>query len=173
MQMAHGIYYSFFSVYMENIGYKHSTIGYLWALGVAAEVAVFLMMHHWIARFGVRRILLVSIAIAALRWFLIGLFAKHLPVLLFAQCLHAATFGSFHAVAIYWVHHTFRGKQEGQAQAFYGAISFGLGGALGALVSGFLWDHLGAMRIFLMASFIALMAWMIAWHFFESDEAIT
>lgn len=172
MQMAHGIYYSFYSVYMENIGYHHSTIGYLWALGVGAEIFVFLLMHHLIERFGVRAIFLTSILIAVIRWLLIGLFAKELWLLLIAQCMHAATFGSFHAVAIYWVHRTFKGRQEGQAQAFYGAISFGLGGAIGALLGGCLWDYVGAMRVFLLASVIALLAWLCAWYLFKTQPRV-
>jgi PPP family 3-phenylpropionic acid transporter len=170
MQLAHGIYYTFFSVYMQAIGYDHTIIGNLWALGVLAEVVVFLFMHKMIKKWGVRRILLASVLLASLRWALIAFFAKNLSILLMAQCLHAATFGSFHAVAIYWVHHTFKGKQEGQAQAFYSAISFGLGGALGALISGAMWERIGATGTFFFASMIALIAFLIAWKWIGRDQ---
>jgi PPP family 3-phenylpropionic acid transporter len=155
---------------MQAIGYDHTIIGNLWGLGVFAEVIVFLFMHKMIKKWGVRRILLMSVLLASVRWALIAFFAKQLSLLLIAQCLHAATFGSFHAVAIYWVHHTFKGKHEGQAQAFYSAISFGLGGAMGALSSGLMWEHIGATGTFFFASLVALSAFLIAWKWLERDH---
>src|SRR5262249_31779997 len=37
-QLSYGPYYSFFSIYLEDHGYRKSVIGLLWSLGVVAEV---------------------------------------------------------------------------------------------------------------------------------------
>jgi MFS family permease len=70
-------------------------IGMLWAVGVVAEVLMFMAMSRILARFSLRRVLLASFLLAALRWLLLGSLAEFLWLLLFAQVLHAATFGSF------------------------------------------------------------------------------
>src|SRR5690606_28595606 len=50
-QLAHGPYYSFFSLFLEDLGYTRTTIGVLWALGVVAEIGVFVFMGRLLARF--------------------------------------------------------------------------------------------------------------------------
>ncbi|AOE86241.1 MFS transporter [Pseudomonas sp. TCU-HL1] len=160
MQLSHGPYYSFQTIYLESLGYSRSLIGQLWALGVVAEVLLFLVMARILARYSVRVVLLASFLIAALRWLLIGNFADQLPVLLFAQLLHAATFGSFHAAAIHFVQRQFGPRQQGQSQALYAALA-GIGGALGALYSGYSWSSLGPVWTYVIASLAALAAAVI------------
>lgn len=130
-------------MYLETIGYSRESIGLLWGLGVAAEVGLFLAMHRLLPRFGPRRLLLTALALAALRWVLIGHFARELPVLLVAQTLHAFSFGVFHAVAIHLIHQFFPGSLQGRGQALYSSLTFGAGNALGSLAAGYLWQGWG------------------------------
>jgi PPP family 3-phenylpropionic acid transporter len=160
MQLSHGPYYSFQTIYLESLGYPRSLIGQLWALGVVAEVLLFLVMARILARYSVRVVLMASFLIAALRWLLLGNFADELPVLLFAQLLHAFTFGSFHAAAIHFVQRRFGPLQQGQGQALYAALA-GTGGALGALYSGYSWSSLGPVWTYVIASLAALAAAVI------------
>ncbi|SFW44939.1 MFS transporter [Pseudomonas sp. NFACC04-2] len=160
MQVSHGPYYTFLTLHLERLGYSRGLIGLLWAVGVVAEVLVFLLMSRILARFSVRRVLLASFLLAALRWLLLGSLAEFLWVLLFAQVLHAATFGSFHAAAIHFVQRSFGPRQQGQGQALYAALA-GTGGALGALYSGYSWNALGASWTFSLASLAAFAAAVI------------
>ncbi|MHC2147823.1 MFS transporter [Pseudomonas sp. 210_17 TE3656] len=160
MQLSHGPYYTFLTLHLEHLGYSRGVIGMLWALGVVAEVLMFLGMSWILARVSLRRVLMASFVLAALRWLLLGNFAEHLTVLLFAQVLHAATFGSFHAAAIAFVQRSFGARQQGQGQALYAALA-GTGGALGALYSGYSWNLLGAATTFSIASVAALAAAVI------------
>lgn len=162
MQASHGPYYTFYTIYMEEHGYSRTWIGQLWALGVAAEVAVFMVMHRWVPRFGLRRLLLVSLALAALRWLIIGMAADLLPVMILVQLLHAASFGVYHAVAINLIHIWFRGKYQGTGQALYSSLSFGAGGAAGSLYSGYLWQQGGELT-FYIAAVISALALILAW----------
>jgi PPP family 3-phenylpropionic acid transporter len=157
MQLSHGPYYTFLTLHLEHLGYSRGVIGLLWALGVVAEVLMFLSMSRILQRFSVRQVLLVSFLLAALRWLLLGSFAEYLSVLIFAQVLHAATFGSFHAAAIHFVQRSFGSRQQGQGQALYAALS-GMGGAIGALYSGYSWNALGPNWTFSIASLAALAA---------------
>lgn len=160
MQVSHGPYYTLFSIHLEALGYGRSTIGMLWALGVVAEILLFLVMAALLARFSQRQVLLASFALAAIRWLLLGTLADHLGVLLVAQLMHAATFGSFHAAAIHFVQRSFGHRQQGQGQALYATLA-GIGGALGALYSGYSWASLGPLWTFAIASLAALAAAVI------------
>jgi PPP family 3-phenylpropionic acid transporter len=163
MQASHGAYYAFYSIYLEVNGYSKTLIGGLWALGVIFEVLVFLIMHHLLHRFGVRRVLIASLILAVIRWLLIGGFPDQLWILVLAQTLHAATFGTFHASSIHLVHHYFTGHFQGRGQALYSSLSYGGGGALGTLLSGYLWSDAGPGVTFVIASFGALLGTVAAW----------
>ncbi|WP_295403605.1 MFS transporter [uncultured Thiocystis sp.] len=164
MQLGHGIYYAFYSIHLEAAGYSSVAVGNLWALGVIAEVLVFLIMHRLLDRFGARRVLLWSLGLAILRWLLIGAFIEVLAVQAVAQLLHAATFGTFHASAIHLVHHAFPGRTQGRGQALYNSLSFGAGGAAGSLLGGLLWDSSGALVTFGVAAGAAAVGLSVAWR---------
>ena len=170
LQAGHGPYYTFYSIHMEAHGYSLSMIGGLWALGVIAEVIVFLLMHRLVPKFGLRNLLLVSLLLAVVRWLLIGLFPEHLSVMLFAQILHAATFGFYHAAAIQLIHTYFKGKHQGKGQALYSSLSFGAGGALGSFYSGYVYDYFGALLMFGIAAVLSLLAFFIAWVSIPADK---
>ncbi len=169
LQAGHGPYYGFFSIYMESAGYSKTAIGQFWALGVIAEVVVFIFMHRLLKLFGARQVLMASLALAVLRWILIGNFPHSLGTILFAQILHAATFGTFHAAAIHLVHHYFTGSHQGRGQALYSSLSFGAGGAMGTLASGFLWESAGPSVAFGISAALSLLALIIAWYWVENE----
>lgn len=161
VQVSHGPYYTFYTIYLEQHHYTRSLIGQLWALGVVAEVVIFLFMHHWLPHYGIRKVLLVSLLLSSLRWIIIGFYPQSLVLLLFAQLLHAASFGTFHAAAIAWVHHYFTGKNQGRGQALYSSIGFGAGGALGSLLSGYFWLTPGPTMTFSLAAATTFVAFII------------
>jgi PPP family 3-phenylpropionic acid transporter len=167
MQMGHGAYYAFYSIYMEDHGYSKTLIGQLWALGVLAEVVLFVFMHRVLHRWGGRRVLIASLLIATARWVIVGTLPESLAMMLLAQLLHAATFGAFHASAIHLVYHYFKGRHQGRGQALYSSMSFGAGGALGSLTSGLTWDTLGATATYLIASAISLVGAAVAWRYID------
>ena len=167
MQASHGIYYAFYSIHLAAVGYSTSAIGALWALGVIAEVLVFLVMRNLLERFGARHVLIWSLAIAVVRWLLIGAFVAIPAVAISAQLMHAATFGTFHAAAIHLVHQYFRGRTQGRGQALYNSLSFGAGGALGSLIGGLLWSAEGAGVSFGIASGAAALGLLAAWRWVD------
>ncbi|WP_415896463.1 MFS transporter [Neptuniibacter sp. QD72_48] len=162
VQFAHGAYYTFYSVLMVDVGFSRSEVGVLWAVGVIAEVIIFIYMHWMIQRWGIRNIMLVSLLLCVVRWWLIGLVPENLWIMLFAQTLHAATFGTLHAVGIALVHQYFTEKTHGQGQALFSSVGFGLGGALGAYVSGLLWDDFGSFTTFSVSALASLIAVVLA-----------
>ena len=163
MQLSHGPYYTFISLYLESLGYARGVIGLLWAIGVVAEILVFLLMARLLRKVSLRQVLIVSLLLAVLRWVLLGTLADHWAWLLLAQLLHAATFGSFHSVCVLVVSKSFNARQQGQGQALYAAVS-GLGGGLGALFAGYSWSGLGPSWTFFSASVVALLGALIIYR---------
>jgi len=162
LQLSHGPYYTFYSLYLESYDYSRTTIGLLWALGAVAEIAVFLVMHRLMPRLGVGPLFIWSLALTVCRWMLIALFPENLPLMVFAQVLHAFSFGTTHAVAMELVRQHFSGRHLGQGQAIYLSVGFGAGGAVGAVLAGQLWASSPSLT-FTLAAVAAALALLAAW----------
>ena len=165
MLLSHGPYYTFYSIYLEDQGYSPRIIGLMWAVGVMAEIVVFIVLPRLFDHISARRLLLITFMLTALRWLLIGFFVHYPLILFFAQLLHAFSFGVFHALSIMLVHRYFRGIYQGRGQALYASLSFGAGGAAGSLISGLLWDNTSPQLLFSLAALVAVLAWFIVWRF--------
>ncbi len=163
LQLAHGPYYVFYSIYLNQSSYTSSVIGLLWALGVAAEVLLFVFMKRILVWFSLRSILLLSIFFSICRWIIIAFFVDSLSSMIFAQLLHAASFGASHVVAIHLVHKYFGEQHQGKGQALYSSLSFGLGGMIGSLFSGYFWELYGAWVVYTLAAFSCFIAFIIAY----------
>lgn len=168
MQVSHGPYYTFYSILLDSHGYAKTTIGLLWALAVLCEIGVFLAMPRLLARYDVRTVLLASFGLASARWLLIGFFPQDVTLMILAQVLHAATFGSFHAAGIQMVYRFFTGRHQHRGQAAYSTISFGLGGAIGSFYSGHTWQLLGPAMTYAIAAGSAALAFGVAFFLLRS-----
>ncbi len=162
VQLSHGSYYTFYSLYLDSRGYDKAAIGGLWSLAVVAEIAMFLLMYKLIPLLGLRTILLFSIAMAVMRWGIIGSLPEFLLALVVAQLLHGFTFTAIHVVVIELVRRHFGDRHQGQGQALYGSICVGGGNALGAMSSGILWEWSSA-GTFGIAALVAALGFVIAW----------
>jgi PPP family 3-phenylpropionic acid transporter len=64
-------------------------------------------------------------------------------------------------VAIHLVHRYFNSRHQGKGQALYSSLSFGLGGMLGSLYSGYFWIPLGPEMVYTIAAFCSFIALII------------
>jgi len=156
MIAAHAAIYVYFSLYLANLGYNNTVIGFMWSLGVIAEIVFFYFQAPIFQRIPVRTIMLASFGLAVLRFLLIGFGAETLALLLVAQVLHAASFGSHHSACVVTMQRWFSGPLQARGQALYISVSYGLGGTLGGLALSVLWDKSGAQAVYLLAAGFAL-----------------
>ena len=161
MAVTHGPYYIFYSIYLVDHGYDKSTVGWLWALGVLCEIGIFLIIPRIFARVTLRRLILISFALAAVRFLVIAWGVESAWLMWGAQVLHAFTFGTYHAAAMGLIHQHFQGRHQARGQALYTSISYGIGGALGGLASGWSWDSMGSTWTFTLAALSAALAWAV------------
>lgn len=164
VQFSFAPYYQFFTLLLDHHGYSRSSAGMLWSLGVVAEIVMFMFAQRLLSRFPAGWMFTAVVLSAALRWLLTGWLTASLPWLLLAQLLHALSFAAHHSLAMYYVQSLFPPGLHGRAQALYSAATFGLGSSLGALATGWLWQHHGPELSFSVAALAALIGALIAWR---------
>ena len=93
VQASHALLYAFASVHWRAEGWSLTTIGLLWATGVAAEIALFRFGTRLMGRLGPHRLIALG-GVAALVRFGVMSFDPPLAVLFPLQLLHGFTFGA-------------------------------------------------------------------------------
>jgi PPP family 3-phenylpropionic acid transporter len=173
MSVAHGPYYTFYSIFLVDHGYSKSAVGGLWTLGVVCEIAIFYWLAHLLRTFSLRAVLIASFALAGIRFMIIGWCADSLLMLLLAQTLHAASFGSFHASALGYVNQFFGGRHQARGQAIYTSLAYGVGGTLGGIYAGTAWERLGPSLTFTGAALCAFAGMLILWRNLRGSSVTT
>ena len=159
MAFAHGPYYTFYSIYLVEYGYSKGIIGLLWAVGVICEIGIFFLIPRLMNWFSLKQVLAFSFFCAVIRFLMIGWGVEWSAAILLAQVLHAATYGAHHVAAMMVIHHFFRGRHQAKGQTFYTSFTFGIGGALGGVFSGYAWEWMGpefTFSISALAAFLGL-----------------
>lgn len=163
IQVAHGPYYVFFTVYLKSHGYSGAQAGQLWSLGVLAEVALFLFAAKLMRRLSLRSLLLAGLLLGTLRWWATPPAVEQVWLLACVQLLHAATYGASHVAAIHLIQQYFGGVHQSKGQALYNSVAYGIGGMLGSYAAGVLWEQWGGPAVFDGAALVSLLAFTIAW----------
>jgi PPP family 3-phenylpropionic acid transporter len=123
---------------------------------VVAEIVVFVFLPQLFRRFALSSILFGSFACAVVRFLILGWLADALWLVVIAQLLHAATFGAFHAAAVAAVHRVFPQAAHARGQTLFSSVTYGAGGAVGALAAGWLWQLGGPGLAFSLSALFGL-----------------
>jgi len=162
LQLSFAPYYGFFALYLRDLHYSGLTIGLIISLGVVAEIVAFIYMGKLFKYFSLKTLLVFSIGITALRWFLIPAVADSILWLSVIQLGHAASFAIYHSASMSFISQHFTKAQQSRGQGIYLGGVYGVGGAIGAYITGFLWlDGVGANNSFMVAGASALLGTII------------
>jgi PPP family 3-phenylpropionic acid transporter len=156
MQVSFGAFYNFFTIYETNHGISLDMTIYLWSFGVIVEIFMLYFQGRFL-RGNLLLILQITTLFSALRWFLVFLFADNLAVMFFAQSIHALSFALFHSAAISYLYHLY--IQKALAQQFFSGITYGLGGFVGAITAGYIYE-IYPNYLFLSSSLSAFLAFI-------------
>ena len=145
MQVGFGGFYNFFTIYASsypigldsyNISSMDMTI-YLWSFGVICEVFM-LYFQAPLLQNKLLRVLQFSVSITILRWLILASFPENIWLLFFSQSIHAFSFALYHSAAIMYLHSLYSNKKL--SQQFFAGVAYGLGGFIGAMGSGFIYE---------------------------------
>ncbi|EFL4494675.1 TPA: 3-phenylpropionate MFS transporter [Escherichia fergusonii] len=158
LQGAHAAYYGFSAIYWQSAGYSASAVGYLWSLGVVAEVIIFALSNKLFRRFSARDLLLLSAVCGLIRWGMMG-WTTALPWLIVAQILHCGTFTVCHLAGMRYIAAR-HGSEVIRLQAVYSAVAMGGSIAIMTIFAGYLYQHL-AGGVFWVMALLALPAMVL------------
>lgn len=153
MQVSFGSFYNFFTIYETDHGISLEVTSYLWSFGVICEIAM-LYFQAPLLKKNLLLIIKISIALTAIRWFLLYLFPDSLSISYLTQSFHAFSFGLYHSAVIIYLYSLYSNKKL--AQQFMLGVAYGLGGFVGAVVSGWTYGE----YLFVYSSLFAVLAYI-------------
>jgi len=156
MQVSHGAYYGFFSLYLAKAGFSGWQIGMYWAIGVIAEIILMWRWSHSLQHTSPPLVFSLCLSLAALRWLGTGLTTNAL-LLIGLQLLHAASFAAFHVTAIAWVKRLAPESRHSAAQGLYAAAGFGLGSTIGIMACGLIVNSFSYSIAFYTCAVVAIL----------------
>lgn len=156
IQSAHAVYYAFGTLHWQALGISGGIIGLLWAVGVVAEILLFVFSARVIAVVGTATLIWIAALASVIRW-TITAFSPPLWVLFPVQALHGLTFGAAHLAAIHFISDAVPEKAAGTAQGLYAAFAAGIAMGTAIAAAGPLYAALGG-RAFLVMAGVGLIA---------------
>ena len=151
MQVGFGGFYNFFTIYETSHGISLEMTSWMWSFGVICEIVMLYFQGPLLQR-NLLSILKFATLVTAGRWLMLFLFPDSVVLTFASQSLHAVSFALYHTAAITYVFSLY--TQKKLAQQFFLGIAFGLGGSVGALLSGQIYGE----NLFLFESGITLLA---------------
>jgi PPP family 3-phenylpropionic acid transporter len=151
VQGSHALYGGFATLHWQSAGIGVETIGLLWSVAVAAEVAVFLLFGRTLmARLGPAGLSALAALAGVLRWTVMAC-TDALAVQFLVQPLHGLTFAAQHLAVMRLLAEAVPERLSGTAFGLHASFGPGLGGMLLTLAAGPLYVELGAGGFWVMA----------------------
>ena len=153
-------YYLYFTIYLDEVGIADNLKGYFWAIAVASETGMMLVVGRLIRRIGLKWTLVLSIFGCSLRLIAFS-FPLGAPGIAAVQLLHALTFTTFTVATITFVSRLTPPELRASGQSLWMALTGGLGAAAGAKLAGIAAGAVGLLamfRLFAAGGAIALVA---------------
>jgi len=156
LQVSFGGFYNFFTIYETAHGISLEMTSWLWSFGVLCEIAMLYWQGPLLKNRELLSLIEFSVATTVLRWAILWLWPDSLAAAFAAQSLHAFNFALYYTAAIAYVYELY--TQKKLAQQFFLGMTFGLGGSVGALLAGWVYER-NPDSLFLFEALVALAAW--------------
>ncbi len=161
----HSLYYNFATIEWRSLGFSGTTIGFLWAIGVVAEVMVLASAGRWLRRSSGLPFIAVAGCAAIARWALLSLDLP-LPLLFVVQLSHCLTYAANLLGVMTFIARNAPPKLAGSIQGTYAALASGFFAAGAMALSGRLYASYGAHAYLAMSAIavIGLCVLATAWR---------
>lgn len=149
--------YVFFSIYLDKLHMADNLKGYFWAIGVLSEVVVMFFAGRIMTRVSIKWLFAASLAASAARLFALSFPLSFAAVALVAP-LQGVSFAAFHVPAVTFIGRVAPPHLRASGQTLFAAIAGGLGGVVGAQVSGAVAGQIGILGLFRVMSVVVLVS---------------
>jgi MFS transporter, PPP family, 3-phenylpropionic acid transporter len=135
-----GPYYLLFTVHMTELAVAPVYIAAGFSLGVVAEIIMMWRFQSLRARVPLFGLLVVASLVSAARWYLVSAVQASLWLAVIQIC-HGFSFGAFYVACIAHLERVTPAPLRATSRALFSSVAMGMGGVLGYILAGVLYDR--------------------------------
>jgi MFS transporter, PPP family, 3-phenylpropionic acid transporter len=140
---------NYLSPYMMELGGTELHVGMINLVAAVSELPAFFFGNRLLRRFGSHRLMILSLVITGIRSFLFALSPTPVFAIL-AQVLNGMTFAAMWTAGVAYADEHAPAGLKATGQGMLGAMTFGVGSAVGGFLGGFLLESIGGRGLFLV-----------------------
>lgn len=148
-------YHGTLALYAQSLSLSPSVLGTAVSVAVMAEIAVMATWARWAKRFSLNQILMCAFLVSSVRWLVLA-HTTSAAAFVANALAHGFTFGAFYIASVSWLAEHTPVELRASAQSLFVAATFGVGGLVGLLGAGRLYDVIGGASVFTVAGALEL-----------------
>jgi len=152
---------NFLFLHIKHLGGSPALMGTALSVSLLGEIAALAAAKRIQHKVGSRRMMILAFVVRVI-WFTAAAVLQQPALLLINQFVGGTSFSLIHAGGVAYVNQRAPERIGTTAQALRGSIQFGLGGGLGALVSGALYQAVGSAALYRIMAVISLSGFFLA-----------
>lgn len=152
---------SYLFPYMAELGADESTMGLALTISTLSEMPIFFLGHRLVKKFGSYGLLTLALVMASARSLLYALVSTP-PMVLLVQAFGGMIFPAMWTAGVSYADENAPVGLKSSAQGLFGAMSFGVGSAVGGFLSGPLLESIGGRGLFLVLGIVILVGLVLA-----------
>ena len=147
--------------YMAELGAKETTMGFALTIATLTEMPIFFFGDRLVKRFTNYGLFLLALVMVAIRSLLLAVVSTPFMVLAL-QAFGGMIFPAMWLAGVSYADENAPVGLKSSAQGLFGAVSFGVGSAVGGFIGGLLLESIGGRGMFLVFGIIVLVGLVIA-----------
>jgi MFS transporter, PPP family, 3-phenylpropionic acid transporter len=164
--------WNFYSIYMKENGASAQIVGYGIAFQGLCELPLFYFSAKIIQYFGLRKTLLITLLVTALRMWLYSI-VKNPQWALLIEVSHGISWSLFWVVCVEFVNKLVKDEWKATGQSMLYAAYFGIGAIAGNFWTSYLYDSkMKIADIFLLNAGIILVTAVAVWFFIKEKAVV-
>ncbi|MFC4099463.1 MFS transporter [Paenibacillus xanthanilyticus] len=144
----------FIGLYVEYLGGSTVQVGYSWTVMTAVEVLFFAISGRLIKPGREMAVITFAAGCYAIRFLLSGL-ASTPGAVVWLQIMQGVSFVLFYGAAIQFLYRIIPEEWKATGQTLLAVLFFGISGVVGSTAGGWLFDHIGGEKVYLLMSALA------------------
>jgi MFS transporter, PPP family, 3-phenylpropionic acid transporter len=147
----------YLTLYLKSLGGSEVSVGWSWFLAAILEVPLFILLDRYMPRSKVimTGALVITAALFAGRWFLMGIVSQPIHLLLI-QLLHSVTFGTYLYIAAQMCEFMVVPQLRASGQAMYALVQGALATCIAGVIGGFVYETLGPSLMYMSGGILTL-----------------
>ncbi|HHW31399.1 MAG TPA: MFS transporter [Clostridiaceae bacterium] len=165
IQSTLGFYFSFFSIYFEELGGDSALLGWAMSVSALAEIPFLMFADKIVNKLGIIKTMTLASIVTSARW-VVFFFLNSAMQAVFVNLLHGFTYiVVIYCMAIY-INENVQKELRASGQALNGVVTVGISRIIGSVIGGYFSDIVGLREMFLYCSVFGFIATLVINYLF-------